>query len=326
MPPCCATSTRPRASTRASSPPTPRAPCGSSARRIRSRPRAASWRCSTTTTRSTASASSRAPRARETAYVPLEAPDLRVDDAVLERYLDDAAPAGHNLFAYPAQSNFSGVKHPLEWIAHGPGAGLGRDRRLRRVRADEPARPVASGSRTSSRSPSTRCSATRPGSARCSPGATALERLQRPWFSGGTVIAANVQGDMVVPLSGPCAVRGRHRQLPRHPGDRDRPAPHRADRHRHDRAAGAGPRLVAARRAAAAAALGRQPGDARLRADDVGAPRGHDLVQLPASGRPRDRRALRRRRRGRARHLGPDRAASATRAPARPRSRSRATR
>jgi len=30
----------------------------------------------------------------------------------------------------------------------------------------------------------------------------ALERLQRPWFSGGTVVAANVQGDMVVPLSG----------------------------------------------------------------------------------------------------------------------------
>ena len=31
---------------------------------------------------------------------------------------------------------------------------------------------------------------------------TALERLHRPWFSGGTVVAANVQGDMVVPLSG----------------------------------------------------------------------------------------------------------------------------
>jgi selenocysteine lyase/cysteine desulfurase len=30
----------------------------------------------------------------------------------------------------------------------------------------------------------------------------ALDRLQRPWFSGGTVVAANVQGDMVVPLSG----------------------------------------------------------------------------------------------------------------------------
>src|SRR4051794_9174765 len=42
-----------------------------------------------------------------TAYVPLEAPDLRVADGLLERYLDDAGADGHNLFAYPAQSNFS---------------------------------------------------------------------------------------------------------------------------------------------------------------------------------------------------------------------------
>src|ERR671915_2260214 len=49
-----------------------------------------------------------------TAYVPLEAPDLRVAEGLLERYLDRAEPDGHNLFAFPAQSNFSGVKHPLE--------------------------------------------------------------------------------------------------------------------------------------------------------------------------------------------------------------------
>src|SRR5262249_3247220 len=30
----------------------------------------------------------------------------------------------------------------------------------------------------------------------------ALDRLQRPWFSGGTVVAATVQGDIVVPLGG----------------------------------------------------------------------------------------------------------------------------
>jgi selenocysteine lyase/cysteine desulfurase len=30
----------------------------------------------------------------------------------------------------------------------------------------------------------------------------ALDRLKRPWFSGGTVVAANIQGEMVVPLSG----------------------------------------------------------------------------------------------------------------------------
>ena len=47
-----------------------------------------------------------------TAYVPVQAPDLRV--ARLVDHLDEAD--GPSLFAYPAQSNFSGVKHPLEWI------------------------------------------------------------------------------------------------------------------------------------------------------------------------------------------------------------------
>ena len=36
------------------------------------------------------------------------------------------SPGTPKLFAFPAQSNFSGVQHPLELIAHGPRAGLGR--------------------------------------------------------------------------------------------------------------------------------------------------------------------------------------------------------
>jgi molybdenum cofactor sulfurtransferase len=40
--------------------------------------------------------------------------DLRILD--LERQLGGADRDAHNLFAYPAQSNFSGVKHPLEWV------------------------------------------------------------------------------------------------------------------------------------------------------------------------------------------------------------------
>jgi selenocysteine lyase/cysteine desulfurase len=32
--------------------------------------------------------------------------------------LDQARPDRQNLFADPAQSNFSGAQHPLEWIAH----------------------------------------------------------------------------------------------------------------------------------------------------------------------------------------------------------------
>ncbi len=50
------------------------------------------------------------------AYVPVVPPDLRVDEAVLLQHLDQA-PQGHpKLFAYPAQSNVTGVQHPLAWI------------------------------------------------------------------------------------------------------------------------------------------------------------------------------------------------------------------
>ena len=56
-------------------------------------------------------------------YVPVVAPELRIDAAALTSELD-ATPAGsHSLFAYPAQSNFSGVQHDLGWIeqAHARG-------------------------------------------------------------------------------------------------------------------------------------------------------------------------------------------------------------
>jgi selenocysteine lyase/cysteine desulfurase len=140
-------------------------------------------------------------RGARTAYVPLEAPDLRVADGLLERYLDDADPDGHNLFAYPAQSNFSGVKHPLQWItlAHERGWDVILD-----AAAFVPTNPLDLST--------------------CTPDFVALsfykmfgyptglgaliarrrslERLQRPWFSGGTVVAANIGGELVVPHTG----------------------------------------------------------------------------------------------------------------------------
>jgi selenocysteine lyase/cysteine desulfurase len=135
-----------------------------------------------------------------TAYVPLEAPDLRVADGLLERYLDDPGD-GHSLFAFPAQSNFSGVKHPLEWVAlaHERGwdvivdaAAFVPTSRLD-LSAFKPdfvpvsfyklfGYPTGIGALLARRS--------------------ALARLHRPWFSGGTVVTANVQGDLSVPLSG----------------------------------------------------------------------------------------------------------------------------
>jgi len=136
-----------------------------------------------------------------TAYVPLEAPDLRVADGLLERYLDEAAADGHRLFAFPAQSNFSGVKHPLEWIA------LARDKGWD-VIVDSAAFVPTSRLDLSVWKPDFvpisfyKMFGYPTGIGALIARRPALARLQRPWFSGGTVVAANIQGELVVPLSG----------------------------------------------------------------------------------------------------------------------------
>ncbi len=56
-------------------------------------------------------------------YVPLEPPDLRVNESHLYRLLAQANPGQPHLFAYPAQSNVTGVQHPLDWIAHAQDLG-----------------------------------------------------------------------------------------------------------------------------------------------------------------------------------------------------------
>jgi molybdenum cofactor sulfurtransferase len=50
-------------------------------------------------------------------YAPFELPDLRVNEVQMHRLLTEARPGVPNLFAYPAQSNVTGVQHPLTWIA-----------------------------------------------------------------------------------------------------------------------------------------------------------------------------------------------------------------
>ncbi|GJM42881.1 MAG: aminotransferase class V-fold PLP-dependent enzyme [Ardenticatenaceae bacterium] len=54
----------------------------------------------------------------EFTYVPLTTPDLRINEARLNELLATSDPDQHNLFAFPAQSNFSGVKHPLSLVEH----------------------------------------------------------------------------------------------------------------------------------------------------------------------------------------------------------------
>jgi molybdenum cofactor sulfurtransferase len=136
-------------------------------------------------------------RGARTVYVPMTPPDLRVDEELLERSLAEAAPGGHNLFAYPAQSNFSGVMHPLEWIQKAQARGwdvlldaaaLVPTNRLdlSRVHPDFVAlsfykmfgHPTGVGALIARRS--------------------ALRKLHRPWFAGGTLDVASVQADRFV--------------------------------------------------------------------------------------------------------------------------------
>src|SRR5690349_16620394 len=62
-------------------------------------------------------------RGAQVTYLPVMPPELRVNPAELASGLGLAKPGRNNLLAYPAQSNFSGVQHPLEWIAQAQASG-----------------------------------------------------------------------------------------------------------------------------------------------------------------------------------------------------------
>ncbi|MCB9233532.1 MAG: aminotransferase class V-fold PLP-dependent enzyme [Bacteroidia bacterium] len=53
---------------------------------------------------------------REFAYTPLQYEDLNIDSVSLEKHLANHPNKENKLFAYPAQSNVTGVKHQLNWI------------------------------------------------------------------------------------------------------------------------------------------------------------------------------------------------------------------
>jgi selenocysteine lyase/cysteine desulfurase len=122
--------------------------------------------------------------------IPLGA-DLRIDTASVVSALGATEPG---LFAYPAQSNFSGVRHPLDWIAAAQSAGW---LVLLDAAAFVPSHPLD-------------LSAVRPdfvpiswykvfgyptGVGSLVVRRSALRRLKRPWFSGGTIRVVSVAGD-----------------------------------------------------------------------------------------------------------------------------------
>jgi selenocysteine lyase/cysteine desulfurase len=137
-------------------------------------------------------------RGARTVPVPLRPPELRVEDTALLRALTSTRsrrrdrPRG--LLAYPAQSNFSGVRHPLGWIElaheHGYDVLLDAAAYLPTSRLDlaavKPDFVAVSWYKVFGYPTGVGCLVAR---------RTALARLRRPWFSGGTIVAVSVQGD-----------------------------------------------------------------------------------------------------------------------------------
>jgi len=133
-------------------------------------------------------------RGAHTNYVPMLPPSLRVDEATLEVFLGMARPGGHNLFAYPAQSNFSGVQHPLEWIERAQRRGWD-------VLLDAAAFVPTNRLDLSVWHPDfVALSFYKMFGHPTGVGAlvarwSALAKLRRPWFAGGTISVASVQAD-----------------------------------------------------------------------------------------------------------------------------------
>ncbi len=125
-------------------------------------------------------------------YAPLTAPELRIDEAQLLPLLD-ARASGPKLFAFPAQSNFSGVKHPLQlietakargWSVLLDAAAFVPTNRLD-LKAVQPDFVTISFYKMFGYPTGIGCLLVRN---------DALKLLRRPWFAGGTVNFATVQG------------------------------------------------------------------------------------------------------------------------------------
>ncbi len=127
-------------------------------------------------------------------YVPLTTPDLRLDETALLETLNSADITRKNLFAFPAQSNFSGVKHSLDWIEKAQTKGW-------EVLLDAAAFVPANDLDLSLVKPDFVCvSFYKMFGYPTGIGALLIRRssfpkLQRPWFAGGTVNFVTVQGD-----------------------------------------------------------------------------------------------------------------------------------
>ena len=126
-------------------------------------------------------------------YARLTTPDLRLDRDEVRQKLSNIDRTVPNLFAFPAQSNFSGVQHPLEFVdlAHREGwhvlldaAAFVPTNRLD-LNAVQPDFVTISFYKMFGYPTGVGCLLVRN---------EAMALLQRPWFAGGTVDFATVQG------------------------------------------------------------------------------------------------------------------------------------
>lgn len=124
-------------------------------------------------------------------YIPVAPPDLRADEEKLAQALEAARPGKNNLFAYPAQSNFTGVQHPLYWIAQAQASGwdvlLDAASFVPSNRLDlsiwHPDFVDISFYKMFGYPTGTGCLLVRK---------TAAQKLRRPWYAGGTITFSSV--------------------------------------------------------------------------------------------------------------------------------------
>lgn len=128
-------------------------------------------------------------------YAPLTRPDLRIDMPAMDALLSAGEAGPPRLLAFPAQSNFSGVKHPLALIdaARAKGwqvlldaAAFVPTNRLD-LQLHSPDFVVMSFYKMFGYPTGVGCLLVRN---------EALASLRRPWFGGGTVNFATVQGQL----------------------------------------------------------------------------------------------------------------------------------
>lgn len=127
-------------------------------------------------------------------YIPVMPPRMRVDEERLREYLGSGTSGCNNLFAYPAQSNFSSVQHPLEWIelAHSYGWDVLLD-----VAAFTPTNPLDLSRWKADFIPISfyKMFGFPTGVGALLARRSVLSKLHRPWFAGGTITVASVQGE-----------------------------------------------------------------------------------------------------------------------------------